>query len=79
MEDPILKIKKASDTRWLSHDQAISTIRRILPSLFTHLEQQAEENGDALALGIVTVMKNYYFVASVYLMSDILPHLSRLS
>ena len=32
--------------------------------------QQAEEKADALALGIVTVMKQYYFVASVYLLSD---------
>ena len=49
----------------------------VLPSLFTHLEQ-AEEKADALALGIVTVMKLYY-VASVYLLSDILLHLSRLN
>ena len=43
--------------------------------LFAHLEQRAEENEDALALGIITVMKQYYFVSSVYLTSDILPHL----
>ena len=49
-----------------------------MPSLFTHLEQ-AEEKADALAFGIATVMKQYYFVASVYLLSDIQPHLSRLS
>ena len=49
-----------------------------MPSLLTHFEQ-AEEKADALAFGIATVMKQYYFVASVYLLSDIQPHLSRLS
>ena len=79
LDDPVLKTKAAEDTRWLSHDQAISTIRRILPSIIAHTEKEAEEKGDALALGIVHVIRSYYFVASVYLLSDVLPHLSRLS
>ena len=73
LDDPVLKTKAAGDTHWLSHDQAISTIRRILPSLIAHTENEA------LAIGIVHVIRSYYFVASVYLLSDILPHLSRLS
>ena len=31
LDDPVLLIKKASDTQWLSHDHAISTISRVLP------------------------------------------------
>lgn len=79
LDNPVLKTKAAGDTRWLSHDQAVSTIRRILPSLVAHVEKEAEEKGDALALGLVHVIRKYYFVASLYLLSDILPHLSRLS
>ena len=78
LEDPILKTKEAGDTRWLSHDQAVSTVRQILPSAIVHMEEEADK-GDALALGIVHVMRNYYFVAYVYLLSNILPHHSRLS
>lgn len=79
LDDPVLKLKAASDTRWLSHDQAVSTIRKILPSLVAHMEQEAETKGDAVALGLVSAIKTYYFVASIYLFSDILPHLSALS
>ena len=79
LDDPILKIKKAGDTCWLSHDQAITTIRWILPSLVTDLERESEERGDVTALGLVHVVKSYYFVASIYFLSDVLPCLSRLS
>ena len=34
LDDPVLIIKKASDTRWLSHDHAISTIRSSLAITF---------------------------------------------
>lgn len=78
LDDPILKTKAAGDTRWLSHDRAVSTLRRILPAAIVHMEEEAN-SGDALALGIVQVMRTYYFIGSVYLLSDILPHLSRLS
>ena len=52
-EDIVLNFKAASDTQWISHIQAISTIRKILPSHFAHLEEQAEHRGDALLVGIV--------------------------
>lgn len=45
----------AGDTRWLSHDQAVTTICRVLPSLIADLEREAGEKGDAVALGIVQV------------------------
>lgn len=76
---PDLKLKRASDTRWLSHDQAITAIRKCLPSIITSLQKEATERNDAQALGLSKFICTYQFVASVYMMSDILPILSHLS
>ena len=74
-----LRLKRASDTRWLSHDQAITAIRKSLPSIITSLQKEATERNDAQALGLSKFICTYQFVASLYMMSDILPILSHLS
>ena len=74
-----LKLKKASDTRWLSHDQAITAICKSLPSIITSLHKEATERNDAQALGLSKFISTYKFVASLYMMSDVLPILSHLS
>lgn len=81
MEEPVLKLKRAVDTRWLSHDQAVTAIRHTLPSLLTCLEREAagEEDGDAVAHGLLSGLGTYNFIATVYLMSDVLPLLTTLS
>ena len=78
-ELPELKLKKAADTRWLSHDNACKTLVRVLPAVIASLEREAAERGDALAVGLSRVVKHYKFVASLYMMCDVLPKLSRLS
>ena len=50
-----------------------------LPSLLTTLEREVAEKNDAVALGLVRAVKSYSFVATLYLLSDVLPHLSSLS
>lgn len=67
------------DTRWLSHDRAVSAVRQCLPALITSLEREASERSDATAAGLSMFVKNPNFIASIYMMSDVLPHLSRLS
>ena len=52
---------------------------RTLPSLLVSLDRESSENGEPTAVGLYKFMKSYKFVASVYLLSDILPHLGRLS
>ena len=74
-----LKLKEAKDVRWLSHDQAVQTLRRCLAAVLTALEREAVENGEAVAVGLVKVMKSYHFIACLHLMSEVLPHLSHLS
>lgn len=79
MEEPVLHLKRAIHTRWLSHDQAVASIQRTLPSLLTTLEREAAEKDDAVARGLLQALKCYKFVATLFLLSDVLPLLSKLS
>lgn len=76
---PDIKLKKAVDTRLLSHDAACQTLVKGLPAVITSLEREASERGDALAIGLSKVVKQYNFVASLYMMCDVLPKISQLS
>ena len=79
MEEPVLHLKNAVHTRWLSHEQSIKAIRRTMAALITALEREVVENDNAIARGLVIAMKSYNFVATVYFLSDVLPHLSVLN
>ena len=79
LDDPKLRLKKAVDTRWLSRNAAVHTIRRILPSLISSLEREATERNNATDSGLSTFVKDFYFVASIYLLSDVLPVMTSLS
>lgn len=59
--------------------QAITAICKSLPSIITSLQKEATERNDAPALGLRKFTCTYQFVASLYMMSDILPILSHLS
>lgn len=52
---------------------------KVLPAVIASLEREATERGDALAVGLSRVVKHYNFVASLYMMCDVLPTVSRLS
>ena len=72
LNDPVIKCKQAKD------ENAIKAVVRTLPSLPVSLDREASENGEPTALGLYKFMKSYKFVASVYLLSDILGRLSRI-
>lgn len=67
------------DVRWLSHDNAIKALVCSLPSVLVSLDRDVSENGEPTAHGLYKIMKCNKFVATAYLLSDVLPHLSRLS
>ena len=52
LESPELKLKKPADTRWLYHDNACQTLARVFPAVCVSLSREAEERGDALAVGL---------------------------
>ena len=53
LDDPAIKLKEAKDMRWLSHDAAVATLLRILPSLMESLERKATERGKPTAEGLL--------------------------
>jgi len=79
LNDPVIKCKQTKDVRWLSHDNAFKALIHSLPSILVSLDREAAENGEPTAHGLYKFMKYYKFVACAYLLSDVLPHLSRLS
>ncbi len=79
LETPELKLKQPADTRWLSHDAACLTLVKVLPAVITSLEREAAERGQALAVGLSRVVKQYKFLFTLYMMCDILPIVSHLS
>ena len=79
LDDPEIKLKRALHVRWLSHEHACQALRRILPSVIVSLDREASERGEPVAAGLSKMIIKYKFVASLYLLCDILPHLNRLS
>ena len=67
------------DTRWLSHNAACQTLKKVLPAVIVSLEREAEERGEALAVGLCKVVQKYNFIATLYMMCDALPKVSRFS
>ena len=59
--------------------KAIRNLRQCLPSVLTSLERVETERNDAQAHGLAAFVKDSFFVASVYFLSDILPPLAQLS
>ena len=75
----MLHLNKTIYTRWLSHDQAVTTIRCTSCSLFATLEREVAKKDDAVAHGLVHAIKCYKLMATIYLLSDVLPLLSKLN
>ena len=58
LNDPRVKLSKASDVCWLSYEKAVNNLRKCLPSVITSLEREASERHDAQALGLATFVKS---------------------
>ena len=78
LDDPVLRLEQAKDVRWLSHRAAIEALRRLV-SVRTFLDYEASERSEPTASGLLNFMRKYFFVASLSLYADVLPHLSKLS
>ena len=79
LNNTLIKCKLPKDVHWLWHNNAIKALVRCLPSILVTLDRKAPENGEPTAHGLFKFMKCYKFVACLYLLSDVFPHLSRLS
>ena len=66
-------------TRWLSIEQSVNKLRACFTSVVISLQREGEERGDAKALGLQAMVREYRFVATMLLMCDALPHVTRMS
>ena len=63
---------------YLMREKSITFDDTYIHSVLSSLEREASERSDARAQGLATFIKIYKFVASVYIRSDLLPHLASL-
>lgn len=75
LDEPNLKIKEVHEVRWLSTYIAVQTVYRTLDSLLTFFSSDA----DAKSKGYAKKMIQYDFIASTYLLMDVLPIVSEMS
>ena len=73
---PQLKMIKPSDTCWLAHDKSVKAIRCSMRPLIDTLEHIHEDTGEPEALGMLRTMKTHNFVATLMMLSDVLPVLA---
>ncbi|CAH1242606.1 ZNF862 [Branchiostoma lanceolatum] len=73
-----LKLKQPKDVRWLSHDAATDALYKSLRSVLVHLNEEMGK-GVVMARALWTWLSQYKAIATLYLLCDVLPHLSGLS
>ena len=71
------KLQRACRTRWLSCNQAVTSCRAELSSLFACLNYYTDR-GDATATGLLTKMKNIDFIFALYILESATEHLATL-
>ena len=70
------KVRKACRARWLSLEQSVQSVyKSYIALLHTFQELQA----DALALGLYKKIKTPKFLGTLFILNEVLPHLSTLS
>ena len=75
---PDLKVVKPSDTRWLAQERCVRAVRQILPALVQTFEHIYTESGDAEAYGLSKLLCTDKFVASLYMLCDVLQTIAKL-
>ncbi|XP_056450414.1 uncharacterized protein LOC130385760 isoform X1 [Gadus chalcogrammus] len=78
LQEMELKLKQPKDVRWLSHDAATKALYRSLRSVLVHLNQEMGK-GVVMARALWSWLRTYKAIATLYLLCDVLPHLSALS
>ena len=78
LNHPQLRLQKPTVTRWMSLENAVDALRKCFRSVKLVLDAEAND-GDATALGLAMELGKPEFIALLYLLSDILWTVSRLS
>ena len=75
---PQLKLLKPTDTRWLSHENTVRSVRKSYTAIVPTLETLHNESGDAEAYGLAVIFKRFETVATIYMLSEVLGIVGRL-
>ena len=76
LDNPILKYKEIHAVRWFSCYSALETVFRTWGALVTYFEQDMVK--DSKSKGYVKTLTEYRFVATTYLLMDVIPILTAL-
>ena len=79
LDIPELKIVKPSDTRWLSHEKCVSTVKKCYGAIVSELETIYQESHEPEALGICKILSKPSTLFAIYLLDYLLPEVSKLS
>ena len=79
LDIPELKIVKPSDTRLLSHEKCVSTVKKYYGAIVSALETIYQESHESEALGISKILSKPSTLFAIYLLDYILPEVSKLS
>ena len=78
LHQPSVTIKQLTETRWLSREAAVDSLRKCISSVKLVCEQEAIK-GDVTALDLATQISKSTFIAMLLFMSDLLTLLANLS
>ena len=76
LDEPQLKVREVHDVRWMAIFNAVASVFRTLDSLITYLHN--ESNSNAKAKGLLKKLTEKNFVATTYLLMDVLDVTGRL-
>ena len=79
LDIPELKIVKPSDTRWLSHEKCVSTVKKCYGAIVSALETIYQKSYKPEALGISKILSKPSTLFAIYLLDYILTEVSKLS
>ena len=77
--DPVLRLKQAKDTHWLSHQAAVDASRCSLVAFVTSLDSETAERSEPTACGLKTFILKDFLIATLSLFVDILSPIGKLS
>ena len=74
-----ISLAGAGATRWLSYDNAVSSVRKVYAALLMSMETQGRERKCGKALGFLKFLRKWKTVYTLEMLALVLPQLANLS
>lgn len=72
----LMMFKKATHTRWLSHQASITALMSCLPCIVSWFVKSEALADPIKGAGIAKLINTFFFIRTVYMMAKVLPHLT---